>query len=347
MSCIVPHNPTNREEWLQQLAEVITDPVELLTLLQLQDNSELLAGIPSQRLFPLRVPRDFIRRMQVGDSADPLLRQVITLPQEALLSSGFSEDPLGEQQDAVTVPGLLHKYGNRALLLVKSGCAVNCRFCFRRHFPYQQHPGGKRHWQQALSYIRTHEELAEILFSGGDPLMAQDHELAWLTGELEKIDHIKRLRIHTRLPIVIPARVTPALCRLLRDTRLQVVLVTHINHANEIDENVRQGMSWLKEAGVTLLNQSVLLRGVNDSVAALVNLSNALFDTGILPYYLHLLDRVQGCAHFLLEDEQARQLASGMIKNLPGYLVPRLVREVAGQAGKVPLDLHLWPQEPV
>ncbi|MGL4858872.1 MAG: EF-P beta-lysylation protein EpmB [Enterobacteriaceae bacterium] len=338
---IVPQNSTNREEWLQCLADVITDPLELLTQLQLQDDPELLEGIASQRLFPLRVPRDFVNRMVPGQKDDPLLQQVITLPQEALLYPGFSTDPLQEQQDAVAVPGLLHKYGNRALLLVKTGCAINCRFCFRRHFPYQQHPGGKQHWQRALEYIRQHTELDEILFSGGDPLMAKDHELSWLIGELEKIAHIKRLRIHTRLPVVIPSRITRTLCKLLRYSRLQVVLVTHINHGNEIDEAVRHSMSLLKQADVTLLNQSVLLRGVNDSVQALSQLSYALFDAGILPYYLHVLDRVQGTAHFLVEDQQARELAFGLIKALPGYLVPRLVREVAGQPGKIPLDLNL------
>lgn len=328
-----------REDWLQELADVITDPLELLRLLKLDQHLELVAGIRARQLFVLRVPRPFVARMQPSDPQDPLFRQVITLADEFEVLPGFSADPLQEQQGSV--PGLLHKYHNRVLLIVKGSCAINCRYCFRRHFPYQAHPGNKRHWQQALAYIAEHTELDEVILSGGDPLMAQDEALGWLIAEVAKIPHIRRLRIHTRLPIVIPSRITMPLCQHLSSSRLAVIMVTHINHANEIDAAVCQSMDRLKQVGVTLLNQSVLLRGINDSVDALANLSQALFEAGILPYYLHLLDRVAGAGHFLVDDQQARVLMAGLLSRVSGYLVPRLTREIGGKPNKVPLDLHL------
>ncbi|MBS9435353.1 EF-P beta-lysylation protein EpmB [Photorhabdus hainanensis] len=328
-----------REDWLKQLTDVITDPDELLQLLSLDEHPTLSKGSDARRLFPLRVPRAFVARMQVNDPDDPLLLQVITTPEEFTLTPGFSTDPLDEQRSAV--PGLLHKYRNRALLLVKGGCAVNCRYCFRRHFPYEDNKGNKRNWQQALDYIQQHPELDEIIFSGGDPLMAKDHELDWLISNLEKISHIKRLRIHTRLPVVIPARITTTLCDRLAQSRLQVLMVTHINHANEIDQSLRNSMILLKQAGITLLNQSVLLRSVNNHSDTLADLSNALFDAGILPYYIHVLDKVQGAAHFMVSDEEARELIRELLTKISGYLVPRLAREIGGEPSKTPLDLGL------
>ncbi|MDR3431432.1 MAG: EF-P beta-lysylation protein EpmB [Rouxiella aceris] len=339
MANIVTLNTPFREDWLYQLGDVITDPDELLTLLALNDHAELQQGRDARRLFPLRVPRAFVARMRPGDPQDPLLLQVLTAREEFLAAPGFSADPLDEQKSVV--PGLLHKYSNRALLLVKGGCAVNCRYCFRRHFPYQDNQGNKNNWSQALEYIRTQPELDEIIFSGGDPLMAKDHELDWLIGQLEAIPHIRRLRIHSRLPVVIPARITPGLCQRLADSRLQVLLVTHINHANEIDDELRESMTRLKKSGVTLLNQSVLLRGVNDCPDKLASLSNALFDAGILPYYLHVLDKVQGAAHFMVEDDQARLLIKELLRRVSGYLVPTLTREIGGEPSKTPLDLRL------
>ena len=339
MAHIVTLNSPVRENWLQQLADVVTDPAELLQLLSLEQHADLAAGHDARRLFALRVPRAFIRRMRPGDAQDPLLLQVITRHQEFQDVPGYSTDPLDEQSSVV--PGLLHKYRNRALLLVKGGCAVNCRYCFRRHFPYQDNQGNKRNWQIALDYIAAHPELDEIIFSGGDPLMAKDHELTWLVGELQKIPHLKRLRIHSRLPVVIPARITEGLCQTLAETRLQVLLVSHINHAQEIDEELRERMQMLKRAGVTLLNQSVLLRGVNDSAQTLANLSNALFDAGILPYYLHVLDKVQGAAHFFVSDDEARALMRQLLSMVSGYMVPKLAREIGGEPSKTPLDLQL------
>ncbi|WP_313107804.1 EF-P beta-lysylation protein EpmB [Pseudescherichia vulneris] len=339
MAHIVTLNTPSREDWLVQLADVITDPDELLRLLNIDADENLLAGRAAKRLFALRVPRAFVARMERGNPNDPLLRQVLTSQDEFVTAPGFSTDPLDEQHSVV--PGLLHKYRNRALLLVKGGCAVNCRYCFRRHFPYADNQGNKRNWQAALDYISAHPELDEIIFSGGDPLMAKDHELDWLLTQLEAIPHVKRLRIHSRLPIVIPARITDALASRFARSSLQILLVNHINHAQEIDASFRQAMATLRTAGVTLLNQSVLLRGVNDSAQTLADLSNALFDAGVMPYYLHVLDKVQGAAHFMVTDDEARQIMRELLTLVSGYMVPRLAREIGGEPSKTPLDLQL------
>ncbi|EOF4705287.1 MAG: EF-P beta-lysylation protein EpmB [Klebsiella huaxiensis] len=339
MAHIVTLNTPSREDWLAQLADVVTSPDELLHLLNVDADANILAGRDAKRLFPLRVPRAFIARMETGNPNDPLLRQVLTSQDEFINAPGFSTDPLEEQHSVV--PGLLHKYTNRALLLVKGGCAVNCRYCFRRHFPYAENQGNKRNWQTALEYIAAHPELDEIIFSGGDPLMAKDHELDWLFTQLEAISHIKRLRIHSRLPIVIPARITDALVARISTSSLQVLLVNHINHANEIDAEFHAAMKRLRMVGVTLLNQSVLLRGVNDNAQTLADLSNALFDVGVMPYYLHVLDRVQGAAHFMVGDEEARAIMRELLTLVSGYLVPKLAREIGGEPSKTPLDLGL------
>ena len=339
MAHIVTLNTPSSEDWLMQLADVLTDPDELLRLLNIDADENLLAGREAKRLFALRVPRAFVARMEKGNPNDPLLRQVLTSQEEFIAAPGFSTDPLEEQHSVV--PGLLHKYRNRALLLVKGGCAVNCRYCFRRHFPYADNQGNKRNWQAALDYVNAHPELDEIIFSGGDPLMAKDHELDWLLTQLETIPHIKRLRIHSRLPIVIPARITDTLTARFESSSLQILLVNHINHANEIDDEFRQAMARLRRANVTLLNQSVLLRGVNDNAQTLANLSNALFDAGVMPYYLHVLDKVQGAAHFLVSDDEAREIMRELLTLISGYMVPRLAREIGGEPSKTPLDLQL------
>lgn len=339
MAHIVTLNTPSREDWLTQLADVVTSPDELLHLLNVDADANLLAGRDAKRLFALRVPRAFIARMEPGNPNDPLLRQVLTSQEEFTNVPGFSTDPLEEQHSVV--PGLLHKYSNRALLLVKGGCAVNCRYCFRRHFPYAENQGNKRNWQMALEYIAAHPRLDEIIFSGGDPLMAKDHELDWLLTQLEAIPHIKRLRIHSRLPVVIPARITDTLVARISASSLQVLLVNHVNHANEIDAAFRSSMKKLRMAGVTLLNQSVLLHGVNDNAHTLADLSNALFDAGVMPYYLHVLDKVQGAAHFMVSDEEARSIMRELLTLISGYLVPKLAREIGGEPSKTPLDLGL------
>lgn len=326
------------QNWLQQLANGISDPEQLLTQLAI-DPTPWRSGFKARALFAQRVPESFVERMEKGNPDDPLLRQVLPLSDEFIIQPGYSTDPLEEQNNST--PGLLHKYRNRCLLIVKGGCAINCRYCFRRHFPYQDNKGNKSVWQQSLDYIAQHPQLNEVILSGGDPLMAKDHELTWLVEQIAAIPHIKRLRIHSRLPVVIPARITDELVSLFAETRLQVILVTHINHANEINAELNQQLTRLSAVKVTLLNQSVLLKGVNDSVDAQVALSEALFDAGILPYYLHVLDKVQGAAHFYVSDDQARAIIAGLIEQVSGYLVPKLTREIGGRPSKTPLDLHL------
>ncbi|WP_162063534.1 EF-P beta-lysylation protein EpmB [Vibrio taketomensis] len=339
MPHIITRNADSVEQnWLKQLANGISDPEKLLEQLQI-DPSPWQHGFEARTLFAQRVPQSFVDRMEKGNPFDPLLRQVLPLSEEFAVHEGYSNDPLEEQDNQI--PGLLHKYRNRALMIVKGGCAVNCRYCFRRHFPYQDNKGSKSVWQNSLDYIAIHHELNEVILSGGDPLMAKDDELRWLIEHIAEIPHIKRLRIHSRLPVVIPARITPELLEILQSTRLQVVLVTHINHANEVNQELVGKTALLKQAGVTLLNQGVLLKGVNDSVQALVDLSEALFDADILPYYLHVLDKVQGAAHFFVSDEQAKELMAGVIQQVSGYLVPKLTREIGGRNSKTPLDLHL------
>ncbi|MGF1701744.1 EF-P beta-lysylation protein EpmB [Photobacterium makurazakiensis] len=339
MPHIITRNASSVEQnWLNDLANAISDPFLLLKTLKI-DPTPWEQGLSARALFALRVPKSFVERMEIGNPNDPLLRQVLPLAEEFEVHDGYSQDPLDEQDNAI--PGLLHKYKNRVLMIVKGGCAVNCRYCFRRHFPYQENQGGKRNWQIALDYIATQPQVNEVILSGGDPLMAKDSELEWLIKAIETIPHVQRLRIHTRLPVVLPARVNSTLCYILAQSRLQTVLVTHINHANEVNAELSEAMSKLKQADVTLLNQGVLLKGVNDSVEALVDLSEALFKAGILPYYLHVLDKVQGAAHFMVDDMQARQLMAGLMQNVSGYLVPKLTREIGGRHSKTPLDLHL------
>ncbi|WP_279084718.1 EF-P beta-lysylation protein EpmB [Gilliamella apis] len=334
MSHIIQQNieQPNKDEWIFELANVVTDIKELYRCLNLDPEAISLPMLQARKQFSLRVPMAFINRMKKGDSQDPLLLQVLCDEKELINVAGFSEDPLEEQNN--TIPGLLHKYHNRALLMTKTACAINCRYCFRRHFPYHDNQGTKKNLGAALAYIASHPELDEIILSGGDPLMAKDHEMAFLITELEKIPHIKRLRIHSRLAVVIPNRITSELCRLFAKTRLQIVLVTHINHPNEIDDNVTNAIKRLKEHQVTVLNQSVLLKKVNDDADVLACLSNKLFSIGILPYYIHLLDKVQGAAHFLVDDDNAKQIMRQLAKNVSGYLVPKLAREIGGEKSK-------------
>lgn len=324
--------------WRDELKEAITDPLQLARELAL-DTNVLAPGFAARRLFPLRVPRPFVALMEPGNSADPLLRQVLTSADEFTEATGFSTDPLDEQ-DAV-VPGLLHKYQSRVLMILKGGCAVNCRYCFRRHFPYADNPGNKASWQQALDYIAARPQIEEVILSGGDPLMANDDELAWLLRHLNSIPHLKLLRIHSRLPVVIPSRVSQALLDTLAASQLPVTLVLHINHGNELSADLHAACQALRGNGVTLLNQSVLLKGINDDTETLSTLSHRLFAAGILPYYLHLLDKVAGAAHFWVSDQRARQLMRELNARLSGYLVPRLAREEAGKPGKTLVDLNL------
>lgn len=295
--------------------------------------------IKARSLFPVRVPLPFIKKIRHGDANDPLLLQVMPRHQEFLTKSGFNKDPLLEQDN--NQPGLLHKYKSRVLVMFKTGCAVNCRYCFRRHFPYQENQLNKRSLIDALSYIKADKNINEVILSGGDPLMAKDDAISWFLDELEQIPQIKRMRIHSRLPVVIPARITEQLCERLAKSPLKVIFVNHINHANEIDSDFKNAMNMLKQANVLLLNQAVILKDVNDTVDAQINLSEALFDANVLPYYLHLLDKVEGASHFDIDEAQAIKIMAELLEALPGFLVPKLVREIGGQKSKTPIDLKL------
>ena len=322
------------------MAMSFSNPLSLLEYLELPlENFE--DDIKARQLFPMRVPRPFAKRMKKGDPLDPLFRQVFTSRSEFVTSENFSTDPLQEQNNKQ--PGILHKYQNRLLLLVRGGCAVNCRYCFRRHFPYTDNHLNKQQWKQALDYIAANPQLDEVIYSGGDPLMANDDFLAWLTNQIDVIPHIKRLRIHTRLPVVIPSRITTELIAWFTQSRLKPVMVLHVNHANEIDTALAKSMQKLKQAGVTLLNQAVLLKGINDTADEQIALNEGLFEIGVMPYYLHVLDKVQGAEHYDLPDGKAKELMRELIKRQPGYLIPKLVREIGGQPGKTPLDLQLHP----
>lgn len=326
--------------WQKELATAFTDPLKLLEFLEIQPEiiSETFAA---RKLFPMRVPVAFAQRMRKGDIHDPLLNQVLPLNAEFVDAQGFVADPLQEQQNGLK--GLIHKYQSRVLLVVRGGCAVNCRYCFRRHFPYQDNQVNREGWAKVIDYIQQDSAIEEVIYSGGDPLMAKDDFLAWLTESLAAIPHVKYIRVHTRLPVVIPSRVTSALVDWLTGTRLQPVMVVHVNHANEVDNDFSLAMKRLRDAGVTLLNQGVVLKAINDSADAQVALSKKLFGAGVLPYYLHMLDKVKGASHYFVEDEDAIAIQREVVKRLPGYLVPKLVREIGGQPGKTPLDLQLHP----
>jgi len=326
----------DEKSWQKSLRDVITDPEQLLKLLDIAPD-EYLQHFKARKLFPVRVPLSFINRMKKGDFEDPLLKQVMPLSKEFLVTDGYSDDPLNEHD--TVAEGLLHKYKNRVLMIVKSACAINCRYCFRRHFPYQDNSPNKQRWQSALDYISAHDEISEVIFSGGDPLMANDDHLAWLIDKVEQIPHISRLRIHSRLPVVMPNRITSKLVTLLKNSRLKATMVLHINHPNEINNELIKALEPLREARIPLFNQSVLLRGVNDDADVLIKLSEYLFDAGIQPYYLHLFDAVQGAAHFDVTEVDAVAIVKNMLANLPGFLMPKLVREIAGQTNKTPINL--------
>ena len=321
--------------WQRQLADAISDPAELLRYLEI-DKHLLPATAASQQKFSLRVPRWFAGRMEKGNPNDPLLRQVLPLQEESISKAGFVLDPVSDLTQS-PVPGLLHKYRGRALLIATGACGINCRYCFRRHYPYADATAGREGLSAAVAYLEQAADISEVILSGGDPLMLPDHRLAELTYRLEAIPHIRRLRIHTRLPVVLPDRVTPELIDLLAATRMQPIVVLHANHSRELCHEHRPAIDPLRESGVTLLNQSVLLKGVNDDAHILCELSEKLFSLGVLPYYLHQLDRVAGAAHFEVTDAVALDLHRKMRASLPGYLVPRLVREEAGAASKIPL----------
>lgn len=330
---MIPQTDIISADWQQQLRDVISTGEHLLQALQLRPEQVGFSERAS-RDFALKVPRAFVTRMRVGDPSDPLLRQVLSHRRELLAEPGYGTDPVGETDDAVRQPGIIQKYHGRVLLVLSGGCAINCRYCFRRHFPYPDHRNSRSDWQRALQTIAADPSISEVILSGGDPLLVSDLQLAELVRGIAAIGHVQRLRVHTRLPVVIPARVTGGLLQALTGTRLPCVVVIHSNHANEVDAAVHDAMRFMQAQGITLLNQAVLLAGVNDDADALVTLSERLFAVGVLPYYLHLLDKVQGAAHFDVPQHRGTALIKAISARLPGYLVPRLVREDAGAPAK-------------
>lgn len=328
---------TDTTRWQHALRTAICDPADLLSALQL-DPALLDPALRAAARFALKVPRGYVARMRKGDPDDPLLRQVLPLRQELELGDAvaFVSDPVGDLA-SIGAPGVLQKYRGRALLIATGACAIHCRYCFRREFPYADNLAAAADWHDALGQLRADESVREVILSGGDPLALADHKLQSLTDALAQIPHIARLRIHSRLPVVLPERVDAGLLAWLATVRQRVALVIHANHANELDSAVADALARLADARISLLNQSVLLRGVNDSVTALADLSERLFELRVLPYYLHLLDRVTGAEHFDVDAATAGELMRAVAARLPGYLVPRLVREEAGMAHKTPI----------
>jgi len=277
------------DDWQVALKNLVTREADLATHLD-RPLEPSVARQQAVAAFPLRIPSDYLQRIPTANPDHPLLRQFIPLAEEMRTAAGFGTDPVGET-DKTPRPGILHKYRGRVLLIVSSHCPVHCRYCFRRHFPYDDNRNNREDWLTAIDYIRRDSSIREVIYSGGDPLSAPDNLLHWLTTTLATIPHLTRLRVHTRFPIVIPSRITPGLIRWLTGTRLLPTMVLHCNHPDELDTTVVASLRTLREAGVTLLNQSVLLKGVNDQVATLSVLSEKLFASGVLPYYLHLLGR--------------------------------------------------------
>ena len=318
--------------WQRALTQAVTDPEVLARRLGLAP--QRLPGMRAgHRLFRTLVPESYLERIRPGDPHDPLLLQVLPQGEEARDQPGFVADPVGDH-DALAAPGVVHKYHGRALLLATGACAIHCRYCFRREFDYAEHNPARDDWGPALAYIEQHPDIREVILSGGDPLALSDHRLARLAGRLAAIPHLERLRIHTRLPVVLPERVNDALLGWLGQGRLQHVLVLHANHPREFDAPADTALRRLHAAGIRLLNQAVLLAGINDDTDTLVTLQEAGFRLGVLPYYLHQLDRARGTAHFEVPQARAHELYRALHTRLPGYLVPRLVREIPGEPGK-------------
>ncbi|QDU82055.1 L-lysine 2,3-aminomutase [Polystyrenella longa] len=333
------HSRSGSRHWGEQLASAVRTLDDLLARLGLDttDFGANGANLLPDPEFPLFVPESFLERMEPQNPEDPLLRQVLPFQKEKDQAPGFVIDPLGENA-ARTVPGLLHKYAGRVLMIAARSCAINCRYCFRRNYPYQQEPSRLADWEPALDYIRGDESIQEVILSGGDPLMLTDRRLRELHDLLSDIPHLQRLRIHSRMPIVLPARVNDELLELLTGSRFSVVVVVHANHPHEIERDCSKALQKLKQAGMIVLNQAVLLRDINDSADVLAELCERLIQLGVLPYYLHQLDRVTGVAHFEVSVDKGRALIEELRRRLPGYAVPRYVQEQAGEPNKTIIE---------
>ena len=317
--------------WQKILAQGFRSVNELLEFLSLPTE---LGNLAAEKQFKTRVPRGFADRMEKKNPQDPLLLQVLAVNDELIVPNNYEADPLAEAA-ANPLQGLLHKYHGRVLLTLTGSCAIHCRYCFRRHFPYQDNNPGRKGWQPVLDYIAKDESISEVILSGGDPLLATDAFLSEFINQLDKISHVRTLRFHTRIPIVLPERINKSLSTLLLTTRLRKVIVLHCNHGQELNAQVEKVCKRLARAGCYLLNQTVLLKGVNDNAKVLANLSERLFDCKVLPYYLHVLDKVAGAAHFDLPEQSALTIHQQLQSILPGYLVPRLAREVPDRAHKI------------
>lgn len=324
--------------WQNELANAFTCPEDLLAYLNLEARISHATREACQK-FPFRVTRSYAERMEKGNRQDPLLLQVLPAADELPPQPGYQSDPVGDA-DAISAPGVLHKYQGRVLFITTGACAINCRYCFRREFPYSAHQLRRRQEGQALDYLAEDHTIHEVILSGGDPLLLSDPHLHSLAHKIAEIGHIKRLRFHTRIPIVLPSRITKELICSLTQMRLQPIIVLHVNHPHELNEEVGRALSLLTRAGITLLNQSVLLKGINDDADILMQLSESLFQHGVLPYYLHLLDKVAGAAHFAVDENAAVAMHDKMRRHLSGYLVPRLVRERAGVPYKLLVNSH-------
>jgi EF-P beta-lysylation protein EpmB len=336
---MITASPTSRlsppaKGWRELWRDAITDAGALLEAVGLAHRTDLLPADDAG--FPLRVPRGFVARMRQGDPTDPLLLQVLPRRAEHDVVEGFTVDAVGDMASRAG-HGLLHKYDGRALLIASGSCAVNCRYCFRRHFPYGEEIAAAAQWRDALAHVKADTSIRELILSGGDPLSLATHKLEELTRGLAGMPHVIRLRIHTRLPVVLPERIDGDFTDWLAALPLQKVVVLHANHANEFDGSVDAACARLRAAGATLLNQSVLLKDVNDTADTLVALCERSFAAGVLPYYLHQLDKVAGAAHFEVSDEHALGLMEVLRGRLPGYLVPKLVRELQGDPSKRPV----------
>lgn len=325
-----------QKNWQTQLSEAITSVDELLSVLNLES---LRADVYIPKHFEMRVPRAFVAKMNIGDRDDPLLKQVLPDQKEQLDITGYVADPLGENTQN-PVKGLLHKYQSRVLLTITGACAIHCRYCFRQHFDYSANMPTADAKEHIVNYITDHPEINEVILSGGDPLNVTNRRIfAWL-DTLESISQVTTIRLHTRLPVVVPARLDDELLGRLSQSRCQIVMVIHCNHANEIDELTARYLQRVKAAGITLLNQAVLLKDINDSVEAQTQLSQCLFAAGVLPYYLHVLDKVAGAAHFDSDEQSSIELYWLLLAVLPGYLVPKLVKELPNKPFKVPLNIY-------
>lgn len=321
--------PLGLPRWQEAMRAAVRDPHELCRRLDLPDTFEAAA-----KDFPLFVPPDYLAKIEPRNPRDPLLRQVLPVSEELDVREGFTRDPVADLH-AQPLAGLIHKYNGRALLITTGACAIHCRYCFRRHFPYSEAPRSIGAWQPALQHIECDRSIEEVILSGGDPLTVVDSQLAELVAALADIPHLRRLRVHTRLPIVIPERVTTELLDVLSASRLTSVMVVHANHPRELEGEVARSLARLVDAGTPTLNQAVLLRGVNDDADTLVELSSRLVDLRVMPYYLNQLDRVSGAAHFEVPIERGRELIAEMRTRLPGYAVPRYVQDNGGAAKEI------------